>query len=178
MWFLDFWDFWEFQLVFPPLLTHCVGWCAGAVFVCIRNEGTTVERQVGDGGMSDFRFGGISDDFPSGFRRDSEGFPSVSGKAALIQGFWAGPRGFRGFSTTFRALLVKQRLLPVMLLSDWLWPDRVLPVKRRLLGSTSGLGVTSCDVVVTRFLCSANLGFRLSDWSIWVTWAKCCHLIG
>ena len=91
MWFLDFWDFWEFQLVFPPLLTHCVGWCAGAVFVCIRNEGTTVERQVGDGGMR----------VTSGL----EGFPTTS--RAVSDGI---PRGFRAFPGKRRLFRVSGRV--------------------------------------------------------------------
>ena len=50
-------------------------------------------------------------------------------------------------------------------------------VQGALIGVTSGLGVTSCDVMWRHHPCYANF-FRLSDWSIWVTWAKCCNLIG
>ena len=37
------------------LWAHCVDYCACVVFVCIRNEGVTVERQVGDGGAASGR---------------------------------------------------------------------------------------------------------------------------
>ena len=37
------------------LWAHCVDYCACVVFVCIRNEGATVERQVGDGGAASGR---------------------------------------------------------------------------------------------------------------------------
>ena len=79
------------------------------------------------------------------------GSRGVLGNAALIWGF------------------------PGRLLSDWLSVGALIRV-------TSGLGSYSTRFrsaflwVVLNF--RAKKKFQLSDWSIWVTWAKCCSLIG
>ena len=70
-----------FPLILNALLTYCVGYCAGAVLVCIRNEGTTVGWQVG---WRDF-----SRRFPVGSRRGVWDF------RVIPSGVWVLP-GVRG----------------------------------------------------------------------------------
>ena len=109
-------------------------------------------------------FQGFPRDFPSGFRgfrRVPEGFRRCSDPF---------PSGFRGrvgffrwrevvffFPTTFRTL-----------------PDGSWGVSEdfRRVPKISG------DVTTIHMLIYAKLRIRLSDWSIWVTWAKYCSLIG